>query len=93
MRCIEAFNETNYPLDCYGIFEDGWNAAIKAEVDKIMRGRMVQKIKQTRKEKIAGYMSLPKKDLAEMLFTCNELIGKLMESQKPISWQGNGQKD
>ena len=29
MRAIEAFNETSYGLEAYGIFEDGWNAALK----------------------------------------------------------------
>ena len=28
MRAIEAFNETKHQQSDYGIFEDGWNAAI-----------------------------------------------------------------
>jgi hypothetical protein len=32
---------------------------------------------QTRKQKIAMYMKCPKKELAEMLVTCNEIIKSL----------------
>jgi hypothetical protein len=31
MRCIEAFNETGYPIENYCVFEDGWNAAFRDE--------------------------------------------------------------
>ena len=35
---------------------------------------MIQIIKQTRKEKIKTYMRLPKKQIAEMLANCNEIL-------------------
>lgn len=35
---------------------------------------MIQVIQQTREEKIAMYMKLPKKKLAELLCNCNEHI-------------------
>lgn len=41
---------------------------------------MMQVIQQTRDEKIAMYMKLNKRELAEMLVNCNELISKFGHS-------------
>ncbi len=49
---------------------------------------MVQIIEQTREEKLAMYMKLPKKEIAEMLINCNDLIHTLTKNNKytsPIS--------
>ena len=41
---------------------------------------MVRVIKQTKEDKMAMYMKLPKKQIAEMLFNCNDLIAKKAEN-------------
>ncbi len=38
---------------------------------------MVQIVEQTKEEKLAMYMKLTKKELAEMLINCNEIIDKI----------------
>lgn len=40
---------------------------------------MLQIIEQTREEKIAMYMKLPKKQIIEMLINCNDIITDLTQ--------------
>ena len=53
---------------------------------------MMQVIKQTRDEKIAMYMKSTKRELVEMLATCNEHIDRLTLGRplRPQWQQGNG---
>ena len=41
---------------------------------------MVQIVQQTREEKIAMYMKLPKKQLAEMLYNCHIILNPPIEA-------------
>ena len=41
-------------------------------------------VEQTRDEKIAMYLKLTKRELAEMLFNCNEALGLLHHSVRQI---------
>ena len=49
---------------------------------------MVQVIEMTKEEKLAMYMKLPKKQLAEMLYECNRLMDRMpifqVEDSKPL---------
>jgi len=40
--------------------------------------------KVTDKEQLALYMSLPKKQLAEMLLECNKALTRFYKEQKPL---------
>lgn len=45
---------------------------------------MMQIIEQTRDEKIAMYMKLSKRELAEILTNSNEALNVLLKNQQPI---------
>lgn len=51
---------------------------------------MLQVIEQTREEKIAMYMKLKKREIAEMLANANDAIDMLQKSRSSIwtSWAG-----
>ncbi len=48
---------------------------------------MYRVIKLSKEDQIALYMKLPKKQLAEMLYTCNELLDCFTNTPKPLNLQ------
>ena len=42
---------------------------------------MLQIVEQTKEEKMAMYMKLPKKQIAEMLINCNDIITALIQEK------------
>ena len=42
---------------------------------------MLQIVEQTKEEKMAMYMKLPKKQIAEMLINCNDIITALTQAK------------
>ena len=47
---------------------------------------MLQIIEQTREEKIAMYMKLTKRELAEMLINCNDMLSHRFETSSLEDW-------
>lgn len=45
---------------------------------------MLQTVEQTKEEKIAMYMKLPKKQIAEMLINCNDIITALTQAKNCV---------
>lgn len=45
---------------------------------------MLQIVEQTKEEKMAMYMKLPKKQIAEMLINCNDVITALTQSKNCV---------
>lgn len=45
---------------------------------------MLQTVEQTRDEKIAMYMKLTKRELAEMLANCNEMLANALMQQRQM---------
>ena len=45
---------------------------------------MLQIVEQTKEEKMAMYMKLPKKQIAEMLINCNDIITALTQSKNCV---------
>ena len=45
---------------------------------------MLQIVEQTKEEKMAMYMKLPKKQIAEMLINCNDIIASLMQAKNCV---------
>ena len=43
---------------------------------------MLQIVEQTKEEKMAMYMKLPKKQIVEMLINCNDIITALTQAEK-----------
>ena len=45
---------------------------------------MLQIVEQTKEEKMAMYMKLPKKQIAEMLINCNDIITALTQAKNCV---------
>ena len=45
---------------------------------------MLQIVEQTKEEKMAMYMKLPKKQIAEMLISCNDIITALTQAKNCV---------
>ena len=45
---------------------------------------MLQIVEQTKEEKLAMYMKLPKKQIAEMLINCNDIITALTQAKNCV---------
>lgn len=45
---------------------------------------MIQKVEQTKEEKMAMYMKLPKKQVVEMLINCNDIITALTQAKNAV---------
>jgi len=46
---------------------------------------MYQTLEQTKEEKIAMYMKLPKKQIIEMLINCNDIITTLIQAKDHVT--------
>ena len=53
--------------------------------------RMLQIVEQTKEEKIAMYMKLPKKQIVEMLINCNNIVTALTQAKHCVTPVATGE--